>query len=321
MLGELSSWRAFLEVDSTDLASLPRRQLRSGHADIRNRLSREITTFCSRNFCGMDVPKLSRMYEEIKASRGLELPLSEFEKRFVPVRPQVLRRNPARLTICVSLWGMQLKFPEDELANDIIEGLRLASNAQAELRKYEGLSHSELKSERADIASLIRQKSFAARSTVVGCFDLMDAYLNGLAWDYLQTHGTADVSNRQRKLLDDSSSASIRDKLLKYPEIITGRTLWRQPDPDVDSFLDIVKPFRDSLVHPSPFSAPERFGGYNKLRLFYRIDQDTAQLTAHLLIMLVKRIHGHVHAGQEANPEWVEKLAAHVQELPEEQQR
>ncbi|MBT3322260.1 MAG: hypothetical protein HN392_08235 [Anaerolineae bacterium] len=46
MLGEFYSWNQFLEADSVDLVSLPRRMLKSGLRDIKARLSQEIGAFC-----------------------------------------------------------------------------------------------------------------------------------------------------------------------------------------------------------------------------------------------------------------------------------
>jgi hypothetical protein len=71
MLGEFDNWHAFLQADAIDLENLPHRRLKAGRADVKTRLSTEIKNFCSRNFQGMSETKLSRLYEEIKAFRGL----------------------------------------------------------------------------------------------------------------------------------------------------------------------------------------------------------------------------------------------------------
>lgn len=302
LLGEVRDWSEFLEPEVDNLANLPRRQLKSGKADVRGRLSHELMRFCDKNFVGMNVARLSEMYEEIKAFRGMELPLAEFESRFARVRPEVLKGNPAHLTICVSLWGFQLKVSEEQLARDVMEAASLADDAEGKLAAFEGLTHAATMKNRDEIRSLQRKKLFAARATVIACFNLMEAYLNGLAWDYLRTTSPATLSTRSRKLLDDSASASIRDKLRKYPEIISGATLWSEPDSDLTGFLDIVKPFRDSLVHPSPFSAPQKFGGHDKLRLLYRIDNDTAQLSASLTARLIARTHKHLRGDAASLP-------------------
>ena len=66
---------------------------------------------------------LSLLYEEVEAVWGLELPLSEFEKRFAAVRRGVLKETAWYLIASISLWGLQFKFPEDELAKDLISAL------------------------------------------------------------------------------------------------------------------------------------------------------------------------------------------------------
>ncbi len=313
LLGEVGDWNEFLQADTVDLEKLPRRQLKSGRSDVKDRLSREIRQFCSKNFKGMDMQKLSLLYEDIKAYRGLELPLGEFEEKYAPVRHEVLGGNPTHLTISISLWGLQLKFPEDQLSSDLIEALNLTRNTQKDLKTYETMTSASMKRNKTKINSLMCTKYFASRSVLLCSFNLIEAYLNGLAWDYLQTHDAGILSNRKLKLLNDSSSVSIRDKLEKYPEIVTNRSLWKGTDDDLHSFVEIIKPFRDSLVHPSPFSAPERFGGYDKLRLFYRIDYDTAEVTFHLLINLLQQIHKHVY-GDVSLPGWMRGLLSYENE-------
>lgn len=311
MLGETRHWVEFLGEDQVDLTALPRRQLKSGKADVKKRLSVELEKFCEKNFKGMTQQRLSDMYEDIKAFRGMEMPLLEFERRFALVRKEVLRGNPAHLTVSVSLWGLQFRIPEGELAKDIVEAVDLGAAAEEQLSRFESSPQGELLRNRAKIGSLFRQKMFAARSGVIACFNLMEAYLNGIAWDFLRTTDTALLSNRSKKLLEDSTSASIREKLQKYPEIIVGTSPWSADDTDLVQFLEVVKPFRDSLVHPSPFAAPEKFGGYDKLRLLYRIDKDTAELAVSTTTKLVLRIHRHIKPKAPVPP-WLEDLRTKV---------
>lgn len=315
MLSELNSWHEFLEADAIDLEKLPRRYLKSAISDVKDRLSGEIKKFCSKNFLDMDENKLSLLYEDIKKYRGLELPLVEFEKKYATVRRDILKGNPAHLTIAISLWGLQFKFPEDELAKDLVTALQFIETSQNELNQYNTKTHTELENMRIDVVALIRKKMFAVRSAVLCCFNLMEAYLNGLAWDYVQKHGTSKLSNQQRKLLEDISRASIREKLRKYPQIIGGGELWKDSDDDFEGFISILKPYRDSLVHPSPFSAPEKFGGYDKLRLFYRVDHDTALATAELLVRIFQRIHKHLYPDANKIPEWLSYLDSEVKQI------
>lgn len=315
MLGEFDDWQDFLQADIIDLEKLPRRSLKAGKADVRKRLTPEIMKFCAKNFRGMDGEKLSLLYEDIKSFRGLELPLSDFESRYASIREEVIRGRPKHLTVSISLWGLQFKFPEDKIAKDLIEALTILVDVKSNVDAYKSKSHKEIKSSREVVGLLIRKMEFASRTAVIGSFNLIEAYLNGLAWDYLRVHGVSNLSNRRRKLLEDSSSVSLRDKLEKYPEAITGEPLWEASDEDFEGFINTLKPFRDSLVHPSPFSTPEKFGGFDKLRLFYRVDYDTAALSVTLLLNLLKRLHDHVYGETNPMPDWLKEFLTGAKEL------
>jgi hypothetical protein len=133
----------------------------------------------------------------------------------------------------------------------------------------------------------------------------MEAFLNGIAWDYCQKQDTSNLSKRKQNLLTDTASASIRDKLLKYPSIICDSEIPAAPNREL--FLDIIKPFRDSLVHPSPFSAPEKFGGYDKLRKIYDLNQDIAVQAVELLIEIIESSYEQIN-GTSKKPVWLKEL-------------
>lgn len=308
MLGKLNSWEKFLEPDIVDLEKLPRRQLKSGVSDINERLLPEIEEFCRRNFHDMDVQKLSLLYEEIKEFRGIESPLKEFEKKYGKIRREVLKGNPNHLTLSISLWGLKFQFPEDEITKDILTALDIVVQSQDQIKNYKGVSHRKLEANINHIASLMRQEKFSSRSIVLSCFNLIEAYLNGLAWDYLEKTDLRKLSNTKQKLLKDTNQTPIRDKLRKYPAVIAGKELWEDNDQLLESFIDTIKPFRDSLVHPSPFSAPLNFGGYDKLRLFYRVDYDTALMSVDIVVKIIKRIHAHVYSSETTLPKWIQDL-------------
>lgn len=308
MLGEISSWQEFLEVELTEYEKLPRRKLKSGKRDIKKRLSHEIQKFCSKNFENMNIKQLSDLYEEIKTSRGIEIPLVEFEQQFSKVKHDILSGAPSHLTVCISLWGFKLRFPEDELTKDLSEAISIASESKIQIENFSKKLHKDLKEDEEQLKSYLRKMKFSSRSVLLGCFNLLEAFLNGLAWDFMQTNVVNTLSNRQKKTLEDTTSVSIREKLNKYPEIISGKKLWDQSDSDLNSFINTIKPYRDSLVHPSPFSAPEKFGGYDKLRLLYRIDFDTAVLTIELLVKLIKRINLHINGSKSKDPIWLSEL-------------
>lgn len=183
MLGELDSWDDYLKPATTDYASLPRRQLKSGHADVRKRLKREIDGFYSRNFADLSDDAILALYEDVVSMRGLETPLTEFEQRYGKIKRAVLKGNPAHLTVSVTLWGLKFLFPEDLLSKDILSALELLKESKDRLKSYESELHQSLKNKTDEFLPFIRRIEFAQRAIVLACFNLMEAYLNGLAWD------------------------------------------------------------------------------------------------------------------------------------------
>lgn len=181
LLGQCNNWHDFLMADIIDLKSLPRRSLRSGVVDVKTRLDAEIKKFCTNNFLSMDERKLSLLYERIKAFRGIEIPLPEFEKEFSPINPSALKGCPRHLTVCISLWGLQFKFPEELLSKDLLRCLHMAQQSSILLREHESRPHSQIAKLRIQIADNVGQRELAVRAAISNCFNLIEAYLNGIA--------------------------------------------------------------------------------------------------------------------------------------------
>ena len=309
MLGEIKSWEEFLRADTAELESIPRRILKSGVYDVKKNVSKEIKKFCSRNFEGLTEQKLNLLYEEIKAKRGLEIPLIDFEREYALPKKDILKDAPPHCTVVFSLWGLQFRFPEDYLTKDIVEALREAIDSDMELKNYQSSAHSSHLLKRDDIAALIRKGEHAKRSCLISCFNLIESYLNGIAWDFAQNQDNLDkLSNKDKKRILDSGQINLREKLLKYPRIITQERLWSESDEPIKEFLELFKPFRDSLVHPSPFSAPDKFGGYNKLRLFYGLNTGIVMLTAKTITEIIIQIDKHINGSISNLPDWLSPL-------------
>ncbi|MFQ5671448.1 MAG: hypothetical protein ACE5G9_00005, partial [Nitrospinales bacterium] len=140
-----------------------------------------------------------------------------------------------------------------------------------------------------------------------------EAYLNGIAWEYVSQNTSLDgLSKNEQNLIRDSSQVSLRKKIIKYPEIISGKPLWDDDEPDVKKFLETMKPFRDSLVHPSPFSVTEKFGGYDKLKIIYRLDLKEAKETAKMVFKLISKIHFHIKGENAEIPKWLDRLQTSI---------
>ena len=182
---------------------------------------------------------------------------------------------------------MQYRFPEHDFSNDMVFALNQFSEADSELENYEEQEHQELKRDKDSISSLIRKIESSKRQIMQTSFSLLECYLNGLAWSFFNRANKSEVSQRKTDLLKDASNVSLRDKVKKYPISIFGKELKE----NVYKFvMDEAKPYRDSLMHPSPFSAPEKFGGYDKLEKLYNLDKDIISKTTFGVIEIVEEI-------------------------------
>lgn len=237
----------------------------------------------------------------------MELPLGKFKEEFTNLKPKVLAGAPPHCTVVISLWGLQLEFPENLLSKDIIEAVRQLRSSEDILRKYRAKPHSELVAQWDEIRAAVRIQGFVSRVCMQACFNLVEAVLNGLAWNFKQVSTQLNnLSNKDQKLLNDGV---FRSKLIKYPTIITGRPLWCQKTALVKDFLDQIKPFRDAVVHASPFSDPEKYGGRDKLEDMYRIDSRIAQNATSTAVRLLDKLLTHVNCDSEL-PRWFRDLIA-----------
>ncbi len=285
LLGEMSSWQEFLEPDLVNYSELPRKQLKSGKLDIQKSLQGRIDGFCKSNFQKMTSDKLVRLYGKLKAYRRLEIPYLEFCKTYSPINNFQKTGYPEHSTVCISLWGMQYRFPEHDFANDIVIALEQLFESGSELKKYQEQEHNKLKRDKELISGLIRKIESAKRQIMQTSFSLLECYLNGLAWSFYNKVNESGLSQRKTDLLKDTSNVNLRDKVRKYPGAIFGKEL----NEGIYRFiLDEAKPYRDSLMHPSPFSAPEKFGGYDKLEKLYNLDEDIVVKTVFGVIGIVE---------------------------------
>jgi hypothetical protein len=141
---------------------------------------------------------------------------------------------------------------------------------------------------------------------LICCFNLVEAYINGIAWGYVQENDISDLSGSKRKLLQ--GQASILDKLTKVPQLVTNAKsapLSTDKSP-LREFRDVIKPYRDSIVHASPFAAPQQFGGYNKLNKIYILETGTVRAAVDTTLGVIGEIHQFLGSGDVDDlPEWI----------------
>ncbi|WP_321492163.1 hypothetical protein [uncultured Desulfobacter sp.] len=311
LLGEISTWQEFLEPDTVDYTNLPRRQLKSGKYDIQKNLKDRIDSFCKSNFSKMTQAKLVSLYNELRVYRNFEIPYMEFQNRYSPIKGFYEKGYPEHSTVCISLWGMQYRFPEYDFSNDLIIATDQFIQTDEALDEYREKRHSQLLKNKETIADLLRKNESTKRQAMQTAFSLLECYLNGIAWSYYQKKKNGGLSERKIRTLKDISNVTLRDKIQKYPSIIFGESIGERSSQYI---LDEAKKFRDSLMHPSPFSAPEKFGGYDKLEKIYSLDIETVFKSISGIIEIIEKIES--MKGQQAPvPIWlpgIKTAASHI---------
>lgn len=295
LLGELNG--PLPPVSPESFNALPRAEIKAQRKHLRATLKGQIAKFCNENFESLTPKDLVRLYLPIfEKKSSFRIPLVEFEKTFGKPTPRALRGVPRHATVQISPWGLQMEFPELHFAKD----LACAHNSAFELKKeldavgtppWQVVKTSAVRSK---LATIVRALEFHKRMTLIACFNLVEAYVNGLAWEYCYTHDLSSMSDRDRKLLTEQKNPVALDKkLTQYPHIVAGTKngpLYKERDP-LKTFLETVRPFRDAIVHSSPFSAAERFGGYDRLNRIYELNMDTLFLAVGKTIELIGEIH------------------------------
>ena len=306
LLGKLN--RSLRSIFPADYYSEPRRSLRSGVASLRDGRTDEIERFCETNFGTRDVRKLAGLYEPLfQHGSCLRLPLKEFAVLVGQPQDGVLRGAPRHSTIVISSWGLQTEYPEMHLVRDMAFAFNSALSLDTEIRRHEGTSWTRAKQDevRKQIADSLTRAALYRRMCVLSCFNLIEAYINGVAWDFAESHDISSLSKSKQDVLK-SGQSSLLNKVVTVPEIVTGQShgpLTLDKDP-LKTLKDIIKPFRDSIVHASPFSAPDRFGGYDKLSRVYELTLETTRSAVDLTVDVIRRIYRFL-GGDGDGPLWL----------------
>lgn len=287
----------------------PRKELRERRESIRFSLRGEVAKFCQNNFVNLSPEGLAKLYEPLfEHGSDWYIPLVDFIQDFGEFRPGVLKNAPLHATVHISPWGLQSDFPEWHLVRDLAIAFNEAVEIESRLTPYRTKTWAEKKQQetKAEIANLIRRGEVSRRTCVLSCFNLIEAYINGLAWDYVQTHNIARLSrDNQNTLAESERPVNIIDKLIKIPRLVKEADespLHQTRDP-LRAFIEVVKPYRDAIVHASPFAAPEKFGGYDKLSKLYELNLATVRQSVDITLALIAGIHQFV-GGEGKLPNW-----------------
>lgn len=270
-----------------------------------------IKDYCRRNFPRVSVEQcmnnLAGLYEKIYANQkhGLRLTVPELDsiagKKF---RLDALPGTPPHATIHITIkGGLQSEYPEFHLMKDLAVLFNELVITHLELLRWEKEDIHIIKANQAEIRPIQRHSVMCRRMCLLACFNLVEAYLNGLAWEYNNLNDVSGLTRRQRDMIQ-KGQGSVLQRIRCIPAIIANaESPFDEDSYPLRDFKDVLKPYRDSIVHASPFAAPEKFGGYDKLQKIYDLEADTVVKAVNVTEAIIGTIH-EMLGGEGALPNW-----------------
>jgi hypothetical protein len=294
MFGHLN--RPLKPISHNDYVDMPRRNIKNGFIDVKSKW-KELEKICRTDFESATPYKFAKLYELIFSyESNYRIPLTKFIEIVGKPREGRLKGAPLHSTIHLSPWGLSTEFPEMHLVrdlaiayntildyNNIIKDVELQKISWKEAKKVD---------KKIEIAKQISTRKYHMRMCVICCFNLIESYINGIAWEYNYANDISKLSFEHQKILK-GDGISIMKKITEIPKIVTGlpQIPLSRNKPPLSKFGDIIKPFRDSIVHASPYSAPERYGGYDKLTHIYEIGPELTSNAVSLTLEIICTIH------------------------------
>lgn len=320
--GKVDDWETFLrDTDPAEVLGLDRTRLRRQAGAAKQRVSKLVVGFSRFFFVGATEGVFHALFDEIKAGipLGLHMPMHDFEARFAPVRRESSKgrdqERPFHATISITLLGLQYEYPEWHFANDVAMAMAEARELNQTLAPFSGTFDPKLKAKWIEVQPLAKREAAVLRWCIVGCSSLVEAYLGALAWRLQKTEGErlSQLSSKDRKTVEDAGP-SFRDRLIRIPRILTGIDLWDEQDPNVQAVLE-VKQIRDALMHPSPFSVSEKYGGRDKLAIVYSLDHDVVERCVKSTFLALEQIFRHTNGHTVPLPSWMLMIGRLVEDV------
>jgi hypothetical protein len=152
------------------------------------------------------------------------------------------------------------------------------------------------KSTRLERKLEIKDAAALRRAAVKAAFNLVEGYLNGLALDILLTQSVSGEDKSKLSEWDDGRnrpvSLSLRDKILQYPKIATGRDhppIQESSTAAMKLVLDLERRVRHALIHPTPwvsFRNPSEF----REAIFFQLELEDVATICDAVIDLIGAI-------------------------------
>lgn len=146
-----------------------------------------------------------------------------------------------------------------------------------------------------------------SRATIAGAFYLLEAYLNGIAFDYyIKNKECLDEETITILTEWDSNKnrpkyVAFRDKALQYPRILLGAShppFQENNCPDLAFIIEKGKSLRDAIVHASPMLTDLEMIISKKEGAFFRVDFMDVEQMVDNAIALIRKIEAKIYGNE-----------------------
>jgi hypothetical protein len=145
------------------------------------------------------------------------------------------------------------------------------------------------------------------RSVILTCFNLLEAFITGLATSFVYENPNAPREILQKLKGVDPNGGYLNwrldEKYERFPTLITGKSGWSINHPSFQKLFASVKAQRNAMTHPSmPFQATDKARIQNEAR-FHDITLDGVREIVGLTSDAICRVWQFVHG--KTKPSWL----------------
>jgi hypothetical protein len=152
-------------------------------------------------------------------------------------------------------------------------------------------------------AKTLKQRLALQRATVIAAFNMLEAYLNGIAFDHVELESAA-IADEAKAILTEWDERrqrpkyiSLREKLLSYPKLILHLEhppLQESNCDELKYLVETAKELRDAIVHASRRPNLETIKPEKEIAV-YGVEFETVERIVDATINLIRKIEDKVN--------------------------
>ena len=172
---------------------------------------------------------------------------------------------------------------------------------------------SHLQRREDESAKTLKRRLALQRATVVAAFNVIEAYLNGIAFNHVELH-PEQIDEESKIMLTEWDSArnraryiSLRDKLLHYPKLIMNLEhppLQESNCYEMKFLLEAAKALRDAIVHASPALTVATLEAEKEVAV-HGVEFETVERVVDAVVALIRKLEEAVNDSDQRVRQWL----------------